>query len=305
MSDIELHQPQSLVIAESQTNWTDDQAAGLRHIGVQTASPADLRVYFHVCQRTGLDPFARQIYMIEREGKQTIQTGIDGFRLVGRRAAARAGETIAMGDAEWCHEDGTWRPVWRQAWGVPVAARITVFRDGQPFPAVALYDEYVQTRRDGKVTAMWRTRPAGQLAKCAEALAWRKAFPQDLSGLYASDEMSAAEPPQVEPKRGLAAVLAKRSEPAQPKMSAPTEPEPPTETGELRTEAQSQQMHALFRANSLTRDEALGYVNAVLEIGEYVTSTKTLTVDQASRVIRALEAAAEPVEAEPIQGEVE
>ena len=49
------------------------------------ANNADLAVFFHHCARTGLDPFARQIYLIGRGGKQTIQTGVDGFRLVARR----------------------------------------------------------------------------------------------------------------------------------------------------------------------------------------------------------------------------
>lgn len=196
----------SLVLASDQTYWTPSQVAALRHIGIDKASDGDLTVFHHVCQRTGLDPFARQIYMIARQSsekgpdgqwnkvlKWTIQTGIDGFRLIGRRAADHVRHSVSVGAPEWAHEDGSWRPVWAKAWGYPVAARVTIQRAGLPFTAVALFDEYKQTKYGGELTSMWEQRPAGQLAKCAEALGWRMAFPQDLSGIYTDDEMGQAE----------------------------------------------------------------------------------------------------------------
>lgn len=193
-NELAQHGGSELVLSDDQTFWTPNQKAALAQMGVDRATDADLAVFFHQCTRTGLDPFARQIYMIQREGKQTIQTGIDGFRLIGRRAVDRTRETLEVSEAEWCGQDGVWRDVWL-AQEPPAAARVTVYRNGGKFPAIALYSEYVGLKRDGNVTKMWATRPAGQLAKCAEALAWRKAFPQDLSGLYTNDEMAQADNP--------------------------------------------------------------------------------------------------------------
>lgn len=182
----------AIAIREDQVTFDDLQTRALAHLGVETANRADLAVFFHTCKRTGLDPFARQIYMIKRDGKQTMQTGIDGLRLVAQRTAERTGETFGYEDTQWCGEDGVWRDVWL-ANEPPAAARVAILRNGQRFPAVALFSEYVQRKRDGDVTKMWTEKAALMLGKCAEASALRKAFPQDLSNIYAADEMGHAE----------------------------------------------------------------------------------------------------------------
>lgn len=196
----------ALTLVPDQEFWNEKQLAALRQLGVERASNGDLAVFMHVAQKTGLDPFARQIYLIQRDGKQTIQTGIDGFRLVARRAVDQTGESLAIGPSEWADEDGVWTDVWLKD-TPPAAARVIVKRDGHEFPGVALWREYVQRKRDGKVTSMWIQRPAGQLAKCAEALALRKAFPQDLAGIYTDDEMASTPQRSRTESAGLGAVL--------------------------------------------------------------------------------------------------
>lgn len=178
-----------LTINEKQDGFNQQQLAALQQMGVHNASQGDLAVFFHQVQRTGLDPFARQIYMIERQGKQTIQTGIDGFRLIARRAAEHSRETFGEPETLWCGSDGIWHDVWLNPKLPPMAAKATVQRGDGIFTGVATYAEYVARKRDGSINSMWSSKPAMMLAKCAEALALRKAFPQDLSGLYTADEM--------------------------------------------------------------------------------------------------------------------
>lgn len=192
----------ALTITDDQQEFTPAQVATLRQIGVENASREDLAVFFHVSRRTGLDPFARQIYMVGRWSQQgtkfTIQTGIDGYRLIARRAVDRTRETLGYSDTLWCGEDGKWTDVWLSK-QPPAAAKVTVLRNGEPYPAVALFSEYAQTKRDGSLTQMWADKGALMIAKCAEALALRKAFPQDLSGIYTAEEMAQADNERPEP----------------------------------------------------------------------------------------------------------
>jgi phage recombination protein Bet len=201
-----------LAVQGEQTFWTQQQITVLKSLGLDQATESDLGLFFHQCTRTGLDPFAKQIYMIGRKAKEngqfvtkyTIQTGIDGYRLIARRAADRAGHKYGIEETLWCGEDGAWRDVWLGQ-APPAAAKVTVSRDGDTFTAVATYREYVQLAKDyasGEMgpNSMWKKMAANQLSKCAEAAALRKAFPQDLSGVYVDAEMHQADNPEPRPE---------------------------------------------------------------------------------------------------------
>ncbi|MFB7029631.1 MULTISPECIES: phage recombination protein Bet [unclassified Streptomyces] len=194
----------ALAIRPEQTSWTPEQAAVLRQSGIkELVTSAELAGFLHLCQRTGLDPFSRQIYLIGRWSKKdgrdvyTPQTGIDGYRVIAQRVTAQSGGTYGYEDTVWCDPSGRWRDVWL-ATEPPAAAKVTVIRNGQRFSAVATFREYVQTFPDGNPKGLWAKMPAGQIAKCAEALALRKAFPHDLAGVYTDEEMAQADNPQMQ-----------------------------------------------------------------------------------------------------------
>ena len=115
----------------------------------------------------------------------TMQTGIDGFRLI----ASRTGQLDGQEGPWWLDRDGTWHDAWTRDYP-PEAARVLVHRKdaAHPFPGIAMSREYAQTW-DGQPTGLWMTMPANQLAKCAEAQGLRKAFPNDLGGVYSDEEM--------------------------------------------------------------------------------------------------------------------
>lgn len=268
----------ALAVSPGQEFWSPTQLAALKQIGVQQADNGNLAVFLNYAQRTGLDPFARQIYMINRAGKWTIQAGIDGLRIVAERSGHYAGQV----GPEYCGPDGLWRDVWTSDES-PVAARIGVLRHGftAPLYAVAYFEEYVQ-KKDGRPTSMWASKPLLMLAKCAEALALRKAFPNDLSGIYTAEEMGTQE-----------------EAPERPTISIPT-PDPVVEdaviveesTGEILEEqaeelATDPQLKAiatiLGKCGVKDRNERHSYVELI--VGHPVEDAHQLTKAEAHHVI--------------------
>lgn len=145
----------------------------------------ELQLFLWNAQRMGLDPLARQMYAVKRAGRMTLQVGIDGFRVVANRNGL-AGIDEAVHDTE----DAPY-PKW---------SKVTVHRfiNGErvPFTATARWSEYAVTNN-----AMWKKMPYLMLDKCAEALALRKGFPNELSGVYTTDEMMQAGDKGTEPEK--------------------------------------------------------------------------------------------------------
>jgi phage recombination protein Bet len=158
---------------------TSDQLALIKRTVAKDATAEELDLFFYDCMRHGVHPLDKLIHFTKRKGKYTPITSIDLMR----SRAAETGEMAGSDDPEFGHDD-------EDKW-----SKVTVYRLTQaqrfPYSATARWSEYYPG--EGDIGFMWRKMPHTMLGKCAEALALRKAFPKQLSGLYAREEMAQAD----------------------------------------------------------------------------------------------------------------
>ena len=223
------------LITQEAAAFSAQQLQMLTDTIMKGATAEEVAFFAEVCKRTRLDPFRKQIHAVKRwDTKQSrevwsYQTGIDGYRAIAARTGLYAGSD---------------EPVMEETpKGEPLKATVTVWKlvAGQrvPFTASARWDEYVQLARDKETkqwgpNSMWRKMPFTMLGKCAEALALRKAFPEELSGVHTEEEMAQADNP--EPERKQRFDLERRTLDPRPEPVQQKKPEPPKEAPAPKTE---------------------------------------------------------------------
>lgn len=219
-----------------------EMLAGLRTVQSVLApdlTAEELRLFAMVANRSGLDPFAKQIYAVKRKGRVTFQTGIDGYRSI----AARTGMYDGQDEPEYgpvctCQDN---RPP-----GHPESATVRVYRKGvtRAIAATAFWHEYKpEAGENGKNDIMWTRMPRVMIAKVAEALALRKAFPYDPerregigADVYTADEMAQADTPHPAPPPQK--TLAEKAAEKRAEIEQPAESERVEDTEPLFTEGE-------------------------------------------------------------------
>lgn len=256
--------------------WTREQIDLIKSTVARGATDNELALFLYVCKQTGLDPLARQIHAVKRWNRaenremMSIQTGIDGYRLIAARTGQHMGTEAATFDTEEAEH--------------PNRATVTVYRNVQgekvAFTATARWAEYVQTTKEGSANSFWHRMPYLMLEKCAEALALRKAFPAELSSLYTHDEMAQAdnEPDQHHGDRPLRTVgkpairMAAPEEEEEQRAAVaahvPIPPSAPTQRTDTRliSEAQQKRLFPLLREAGVSVDALKAFLIEVYDL---------------------------------------
>jgi len=180
MSPQELTFPHALQASAAPATYPKEQLELVRRTVAKDATPDELALFLYDCQRRGVHPLDKLLHFTKRGGRYTPVTSIDFMRA----QAAASGEMAGSDDA-----------VFDDQGGAVKSASVTVYRmtQGQRFAysATARWAEYCPDN-----APMWKRMPHTMLGKCAEALALRKAFPQQLAGLYATEELDQADGPK-------------------------------------------------------------------------------------------------------------
>jgi phage recombination protein Bet len=220
--------------------FSDDQRALILKTFCGGASPEDAEVLIGVAAARGMNPLLGECYFVKRwdsasgTEKWAVQASIDAFRI----KAEETGDYGGQDEPEYEYNGK----------GEVVLARVKVYRRSLPGRAfavgVARWDEYVQTKRDGTPTKFWAQMPHNQLAKCAEAIALRKAFPKVLARLYVEEEM----------QRGTVG----RDDEAPPTSASPgiTKAGPPSTTPEVEAEDEARAVAAIQAEIAKARSKA-------------------------------------------------
>jgi phage recombination protein Bet len=163
--------------------------------------PEQVRVFARVCAERGLSPFSKQIYLTSyntKEGpKYSVITGIDGFRAMAARSGVFAGADTPKFNMTSQGLFFTAAELVGKGKKAPISCTVTVYRIVQGhrvgFTAECLFDEYAGRDRMGNLVQKWATMPYNMIAKCAEAKAYKKAFPDQVGGLSIPEERAAWE----------------------------------------------------------------------------------------------------------------
>lgn len=202
------------------------------------ASHNSIKLAIGYCKASSLDPMQKPVHIVpiwdKNAGKMrdVIMPGVGLYRT----QAARSGQYAGMSEAEFgpdVTENLAGVTVTYPQWARVIVKKLLPTGAIAEFSAKEYWKEnYATAKRDTLApNAMWKKRPYGQIAKCAEAQALRKAFPEsvgaaptaeEMEGRHAEHDMGTAE--EVGGQQGESLGIKRKSESAKPEQKQAEQP---------------------------------------------------------------------------------
>src|ERR1700677_866458 len=198
----------------SEFNYTDAELKALKQEYAKQASQQQFDLWIAECRNRGLVPVKDVVLQVratkewnpETKAKEFVKkavhiTTIQALRKLAERTGKYAGQLPSI----WIYLDNEGNrvesdiPLPERAGSknprIPWAAKASVLRKGFEHPIIVparfeAYAQYYSSDGSQSLNSTWANRGPEQLEKCAEALALRKAFPEELGGLYLLEEFT-------------------------------------------------------------------------------------------------------------------
>jgi phage recombination protein Bet len=201
-------------------NYDDKQIVKtMQETVARGTTPAEFALFVQYCKATGLNPFKKEIWCIKANQGLQIMTGINGFWTIANSSKDFDGAEVGLINAQ-----GEWVKT------VPdnsfIGAWCRVYRKDRriPMEGEALLADYA------KGFGLWKTAPRIMIKKVAESIALRKAFPQELNGLYTREEMPGEYEPASETLIPAVEVKSAKTKKESKKVEIVVEPVKPSPT---------------------------------------------------------------------------
>lgn len=162
-----------------------------------TVTMQEVVMFMNLCKYQHLNPFLREAYLI-KYGSQpaTIVTGKSALEKRAMRNPSykgfKAGIVVVTKDGRLDKRTGAILLPDEQL----VGGWCEVFINGlEPVSVTVSMSEYAGRKKDGTLNQQWSAKPATMIRKVAKMQALREAFPEDLEGMYSSEEIGESELP--------------------------------------------------------------------------------------------------------------
>jgi len=179
-------------------SFTDEEKEILRRTVCKNVSDDEFKVFLHVAETYGLDPFNKELFFLkDNKDRKNIFTSRDGYLSIANRNEAFDGlvSDVVRTNDEFKRTTTGIEHKYGSERGSILGAYALVYRKDREYPVYvfAPFEEY------NGYNSVWNRYPSAMILKVAESMALKRAF--SVSGLVSQEEMDVQRLEDKEEKR--------------------------------------------------------------------------------------------------------